>query len=282
MKKITLCLMASLWLTALVSCHRCEELGEKVQVTVSVDDFEIFDEPFSGSKNTNTVKNISFAIFKANGEVEYSANQTETDADFGTFSYPLYQGQYTIVAVGHKNSAGHAVIQSPSLVTFPNNAVTDIFAKVQTINITNNSPQTIDLALDRAISCLKVSPTDTIPSTVSSITFNYSSGGYTLNPATLLCPSVTGVQATIDVPATAHRTSQIFSRYVILNAEEQTMNITVTAYDGSDNVIVSRTFNNVTLKRNRQTIARGAFFSSTGTSTLTFNDDYLTNDTITF
>lgn len=284
MKKVLFYLGVVLLFAACNVTEKPELQEEKANVTVCINDFELIQEPMTGGKASadEAVKKISFAIFKANGDLEYSTTQSIEDSSFGTINYPLYQGEYTLVAVGHRSSLGHAAIQSPALVTFPSNYLTDIFAKVQQLSVTSTSPKTVHMELDRAVSRFTISPLDTIPSNVYYINFEFSDGGYTLNPATLLSPSSTGYTHTITVPISARGTQTEATRFIILNAEEQTMDITVSAKDSLGVNIVSHTFEDVTMQRNLQTIARGHFYSTTGSTTFTFNNTWLENDTIYF
>ena len=51
----------------------------------------------------------------------------------------------------------------------------------------------------------------------------------------------------------------------------QDINVTVTAYNVSNQVIASHTLTNVPMKQNRRTIATGKFFSASGSGSFTFN-----------
>ncbi len=271
--------------SGLCSCERIgtDNPAQAAMIKVNVSDFEIIQEQITSGKASaaETVRGISFAVFDDHGTLKYHTTQKENDLNFGTIEFPLFQGSYTLVAIGHRLSSDTATISSPYLVTFNNN-VTDIFYKTQAIEVTNTTAQNISMTLDRATAAVQINSTDIIPTSAKTITYYYHEGGTTLNPSTGLCGSNTGYSSSFTIPQENYGQTAQMCRMILLNADPQAMDLTVTIKGENDVVLATHNFFALALKPGYKTIITGPVFSSSSTGTFTFNSEWLGTNTFNY
>ena len=198
----------------------------------------------------------------------------ETDLNFGTIEFPLFQGSYTLIAIGHRIKDDTATISSPYLVTFNNN-VTDIFYKTQQLNVTNTTPLNFTMELDRATSAVEIHSTDNIPTSAKTITYYFHEGGVTLNPGTGLATNNTGYSSSFDIPAENYGGTAQMCRMILLNSDPQEMDLTVTIKGDNNIILATHNFSQLQMKPGYKIIITGPIFASNNTGTFTFNSEWL-------
>lgn len=178
--------LLSLIFLLLTSCYHTpfSELSHegKTPVTLHITPFQQQSFP-TRSTLSEAATHLDIAIFNADGTRATRVNQKSTDADYGTPSFYLTPGTYTITCIAH-NGTGIATMTTLEEVTFPNNKTTDTFLASQSLVI-GDTPESTDITLHRCVSMVRFIVTDTdIPSEVSRLKFYYTGGSSTLNPIT--------------------------------------------------------------------------------------------------
>ena len=291
--------LAVICLLAASSCSNESEdrvLNEQTvaPVTVHASGFEVTQGDFSGTRATEVgsssiVKALTLAFYKVSDGTEVYKhtqfkNTSSTYTSFGEFSCYLPIGNYTMVLLGYGqgNTDQEITLTSPTAATYGEGRMRDTFAATASVEITDGSAVNLTATLNRIVAALAVKSTDNRPAEVTYIRFTYSQGGKAFNPTSGLATSNTGFASVMDYSGSPGVTTNIGS-YLFLATDEQTMNVTIETLDADQNVLVSKTVNNVPLKRNRVTTLTGAIYSaSTSVGSIQVNSDWLTGNNIDF
>ena len=280
MKKIIyvaiLCLLAASCSTESVE----QVINEQVlaPVTVAVSGFAVEQGDFSGTRATpvgdySEVKVLTLAFYRTSdgGEAyKYTQyrNSLSAGETFGEFLTTLPVGNYTMVVLA--NGGSNAItLTSATAATYGENPVKDTFVTTQAVNITNGNAVNLNATLDRICTAIGVQSTDNRTAEVSKIRITTSTGGKSFNPTTGLATVNTGLVSGITFSSAAGSTTYS-GVYFFIAADEQTTNVTVETLNANDNVLYSKTINNVPLKRNRITKLTGAIYSGTSASAGSF------------
>ena len=187
-----------------------------------------------------------------------------------------------VLGYGQGNSDQEITLTSPTAATYGEGRMRDTFAATASVEITNGSGVNLTATLNRIVAALAVQSTDTRPTEVTHMRFTYSKGGKAFDPTSGLATSNDGFASVMDYSGNPGVTTNIGS-YLFLATDEQTMNVTIETLDADQNVLVSKTVNNVPLKRNRVTTLTGAIYSaSTSVGSIQVNSDWLTGNNIDF
>ena len=117
---------------------------------------------------------------------------------------------------------------------------------------------------------------------MAKVTIQVSAGGISFNPTTGLATVNTGLTNEVAATSGFGKTAS-FNTYFFLASDEQTVNVTITVFDASDNVLFSKALTSVPMKRNRCTEVTGKLFSSTATaSAFSVTTDWLTDHVVEF
>lgn len=277
------------------SCSNDESLDSSVNpsdelapVTVRVSDFSVEQESFPATRASSVatysdVKFLTLAFYKGSTEVFKQTQNRDDDATydtFGEFSTTLPMGSYTMVVVA--NGGDNAItLTSATSASFGENRVMETFAYSQTVNVNSNAALNLSATLDRIVSCIAVCSTDGRMDEAKKLRITTTTGGRIFNPTTGLATENSGIIATITLPeavGTVTRSATLF----FLATDEQTADVTIETLDEDDNVLFSKTVENVPLKRNRWTILTGAMYQATASGTFSVNTDWLTNENVNF
>ena len=268
-------------------------------VTVHVSDFAITQEEMpSGGGTTRGVENpgdysgvgaITLAFYNAVGTEVYKTTQIKGDGSyttFGEFTANLPVGSYTMVAVARAHYDGDAfTLTSPTEAAYTSERPRETFSKVQTVTVTSASALDINVTLNRISAMLTIQSTDNRPAGIAKIRTTYAKGGKSFNPTTGIATSDTGFSQTNTPSAPIGSTIMVSSCPFLSSADdvEEQINITIEVLDASDNVLFTKTVNNVPLRRNRQTTLSGAIFTA-GTSGAAFKleTSWLPGNTVEF
>lgn len=246
---------------SLLSLCGCEavitgEDGGNVVVT-----FSPADGMYMRTAAADVFTKLNVMAFDASGNKVFSQVRTQTvdDDSFGTMSFSLTEGTYTIVAVGH-SSEKSATIKSPQSVQFTasdGKKLTDTFSHCSTLVVSEeNDPHT--LPMYRAVAMFRLTLTDeSIPSAVTSFRFEYTGGSANFNPSTLE-GNTKSTQSELR-SLSSDGTYEIFT-FPYLSATGR-LSIRVSALDAGGTIIFSRQFDDVPITRCRITEYRGMFFT---------------------
>lgn len=214
---------------------------------------------------------LNFVLYK-DGEKVKSLSQMQGDEGYGQVAFSLMPGTYKVLVLAH-SSKGNPTLADPEAIKFDNSiSYSDTFYYYGDITV-GYQAATHDLTLTRATSLLRFIIDDELPTDLYRIKLLYTGGSGVLN-------AVTGYGGNVDSRQeklyrvdgyTAPLTLPI---YTFLQEDEGTLNVTVTAMDESNNVILERKFTDIPMKRNMITEYRGAFFEHDNAFTLTAETDW--------
>ena len=254
-------------------------------------------EPTAKDMTRNTVTaftKLNVQLFDNNGNKVFEKMKTQTadGSDFGTLSLKLSAGTYTIVAVGHSSTVS-ATIKSPESVQFTasnGEKLTDTFCHCSTVTIPATVPdgsQSIQhtLPMYRATAMIQFILTDTaVPDNFAYFLMEYTGGSANFNPTTLQ-----GITKSSQSERRVRNDQNVHQAYTFpYMATSCALKMTISGLDADGTVIRKRTFDNVTVTRNRITTYTGHFFED-GDGTFTQSDfgfvvhtDWDGEDIITF
>ena len=286
--KILLTLFAAAMLFA--GCCKDKDIAAtgfaKVKVTVS--DFAVSQEDFSKAQSVGTysgVKFLTLAFYTGDGTEVYKVTQQKENMGegetFGEFSTALAMGSYTMVVLGCGGN-NMPTLTSATSATFGENVVGETFVATRSVTVNSNADVNLDATLDRIVSGIAIVSTDGRADEAKKLRITTSTGSRSFNPTTGLATENSGIIATITHPeavGTVTRSATLF----FLAADEQEANVTIETLDENDQVLFSKTVENVPLKRNRLTILTGALYSATATAgSFQVNTDWLGNYNMNF
>lgn len=243
------------------------------KVTVRVSDFSVSMEEFATKSATpvvgyNGVKAITLAFYGSENYEQYKTTQLRADGStydtFGEFSCSLPIGTYTMVVMGY-GSESAITLTSPVSASYGEGKVRETFCMTQTVTVTGTTPLDLSVALNRQVSKLEVVSTDNLTSGVSQMRVTFGAGGKSFSPATGLATSDTGFSVDI-VPTQAVGTPLWMVAYLFLATDEETMDVTIQAFDAEDNLLFTKVVEDVTFKRNRVTKLTGSVFTASASA----------------
>ena len=289
----------------LFSCKTTNEpAGQMVDVTVDFSgiDIQVTPEdapsrmPAASDKGPSDakVKRIALSVFDLNGNLITSATKNK-DVDADNFDQPMTfripVGSYKFVAVAHSAASESVPVATINSVTEFSRGTEKVsnptYSTVQDVTISGNTTQavTIDMGTRKNAS-FGAWFTDANPSDVKKIllTVSPASNDYSdikVNPLTGFAAAQWKYTKTYDmvarnIPSTKNG---IFDVPLMLTATTQTLDVTINALSATDEVLYTRTPQNVPFQQGHKTLAKGTFFSPEATGSFTFDITEI-NDTI--
>jgi len=251
--------IAVIVLLTLVSC-------EKVTVSSNDDQKELTGNLITRAAPTNACTRINYAVYDMGGTRVKQVNQQLDDANFGTASFQLAEGDYYLVVVAH-SSDGNPTMADPTCIKFTNaQGYSDTFLCSGNITIGNESLD-MNITLERIVALCRFVTTDDYPADVKKMKFYYTGGSGAFDAYTGL-GCVNSKQTMIFDVSDGQKQ---FDLYTFLHDIEGTIHLTVTALDDDDNVLNERSFD-VPLYQNHITWLSGAFFNGSATSSSTISN----------
>lgn len=251
-----------------------------VKVSFSGFDFSVIpDENVTLSRSSAKeadVTCIAFKVFDENNKEIYAENKTKgVNENFDQINCELPAGKYTFVAVAHKAktpSNGAADIISPDKAV-----INDImlykstYATTLSVDITAGEPKDVTMNFGKRITAsfwLRIS--DSYPEEVDEVEIiidpDQNVGTpeqYAFNPSTGFSNAKQPYTTNFNKKNSSNNSFAIGPMIsCLLTAEVQVVDIKVNMKDSSGKLIRTRTFNNVTLKQNCITTAKGYFFTN--------------------
>jgi hypothetical protein len=204
---------------------------------------------------------LNFVVYQ-NGKKVKGLNQVEGDDNYGKAELTLEEGTYQVLVLAH-SSDGNPTTTSAEKLQFTNAmGFTDTFYYYGSISVTNEQ-KTHNITLNRVTALLRFIINDDMPSNISNLKFYYTGGSGALN-ATTGFGCVDSKQTVIIVVEPSTMTKPYtFDLYTIPREPTANLNLTVTAYDETQTVVLERTFKNVEVQTNKITEFAGDFFTNT-------------------
>lgn len=231
---------------------------KKGNLTLSI--FEIEHTAFAELTRTAAAEvcnHLNFAIYDAKGTRVKQTNQKLGDSDFGTVSFQLPEGTYTIVALAHSSNGNPTMTHSEKIQFTNSQGYTDTFLYYKRIVIGTES-QTLSLTLHRITSLCRFIINDAIPEGVAKLEFTYKGGSGSFDASTGLgCVNSTQVMK-YDVQTGKKQTQ--YDLYTFLRDTDGTLSLKIIAYDGSGNILHEKSVD-VEMHQDQITWLRGDFFS---------------------
>lgn len=286
MRKAIMCFVALLAMM-MTACHKentNEPLGS-AKVTVSVNDFTISQQDFPGAKTSpasySGVKAMTLAFFDANGDQAYCTTQLRADnttyTTFGQFELSLNLGSYTMIVLGY-GSEVPMTVTSATEVSYTADRCRETFVAAQAVNVTSTNPLSLSAELSRVVSKVIVRSTDNRPAGVDSVRVTFAAGGKGVNPQTGLASSNNGLSNCVAISTAVGAESSTIS-YLFLNADQQSMNLTVETIKPNGTVYSTRTVADVPLQRNKITVVQGPMYSTASGASFTLSTSWIGDTT---
>lgn len=292
MKKLLLSLCAVCAIVALcifISCEKADISNEVDEPSgnLKVSVFQIEQTAFSTFTRaeqpaSEVCTRLNFAIYDMDGTRLKLTSQTSSNADFGTTSFKLEQGDYLLVVLGH-SANGNPTMTNPEKIQFTNSTgYTDTFLSCDTVTI-GEEPIDMQVTLNRIVALCRFVITDDFPDEVKKMRFYYTGGSGAFDAHTGLGSVNSKQEVKFDVDPTQKQ----FDLYTFLHDTEGTIALKVTALDAAGNELYTREPFEVPMQQNHITWLTGAFFdgsgsSSTNVTTVTVITDWAGENHISF
>ena len=223
------------------------------------------------------VKAMTLAFFDANGDQAYCTTQLRADnttyTTFGQFELSLNLGSYTMIVLGY-GSEVPMTVGSATEASYTADRCRETFVAAQTVNVTSTNPLSLSAELSRVVSKLIVNSTDPRISGVDSVRMTFSAGARGGNPQTGLASSSNGLSNTVAISTAVGNTSSSAS-YLFLNADQQSMTVTVETLRTNGTVYSTRTVENVPLQRNAITLLTGPLYTNASGASFTLSTAWI-------
>ena len=252
----------------IVSENVSGEFANAEPITVNVHcQYSITETGFGESTRATVSKDVtrlSFSVFNSSNECVHSETQKVGDENFGTLSsFKLTAGTYTLVAVAHKASndeSACATITSPTVVSMKEDYLHNTYAGVQPLTLSNTYDGTtkeVTMTLNLCVTRVQVNILDQLPANLGKVVVDVNTGktaapkDFSFNPQDPL----------FDTDASFERTWKrtdfesfigkkiAFAVTAMMNEYPKTISTKITAYDQAGNQMITRTFDNVTVKK---------------------------------
>lgn len=275
---------------------------QMVDVTISFSgiDIQVIPEnapmriPAANDKDVTQakVKRIALSVYDATtgNLISLSVQNLNVDAtDFGTITMRIPVGSYKFVAVADTSTstASVASINSVSEVSFGSVLVNNpTYTTVQDVTISGNTTQMVTIEMGtRKNAAFAIKITDATPDVVDSLEVKIApaSSVYTnllVNPATGFATSQWQYRKIVDkTTAKGSFSNKNMNITLMLTAVSQQLDVVVNAKNSNNEILFTRTLQNVPFQQGHRTVATGTFFSPEVSSSFTF-DITQSSDTI--
>ena len=205
------------------------------------------------------------------GVLVQTLHQVSTDADFGTPAPTLAYGEHRIYFVV---SRGASPVINGTVISW--GSVRDTFWKSMAVSVGGASASAYSVALDRVVTKLKITATDAVPDGTATVVVLpgkwYAGLDYlTGQPADMRDSEEMSVAVPDSYVGT---TGMAVSFFGFSSATEWTTPLTVSARDEDNDIIGLVNVAAAPFMANRATEFSGALFSTSGTFTITLNDEW--------
>ena len=253
----------------IVSENVSGEFANAEPITVNVHcQYSITETSFGESTRANVSKDVtrlSFSVFNSSNACVHSETQKAGDENFGTLSsFKLTAGTYTLVAVAHKASndeSACATITSPTVVSMTEDYLHNTYAGVQPLTLSNTYDGTkkdVTMTLNLCVTRVQVNILDQLPANLGKVVVDVNTGkpaapnNFSFNPQDPLFATEASFERTwerTDFESLIGREQIKFAVTAMMNEYPKTISTKITAYDQAGDQMITRTFDNVTVKK---------------------------------
>lgn len=207
-----------------------------------------------------------------NGELVKTVHKVQGDADIATPSVELKYGEHHIYFVASRGK--NPEVSGTTIVW---GTPSDTFWKEMTLSIDGKSATSVAVALDRVVTKLRISVNDKVPEGTASVAITPGTWWYGLDYTTGAAIDSRQDERVISVPSSfAGTTGQlVLSMFGLSDDDEWTTGLTITAKNGSGDILGQVQLDDVPFLRNRATEASGSLFGNTSTFSITLNNEWL-------
>ena len=205
------------------------------------------------------------------GVLVQTLHQVSTDADFGTPAPTLAYGEHRIYFVV---SRGGSPVINGTVISW--GSIRDTFWKAMSVTVGGASASAYSVALDRVVTKLKITATDAVPDGTATVVvlperWYYGLDYLTGEPADMHDSEEMSVAVPDSYVGT---TGMAVSFFGFSSATEWTTPLTVSARDEDNDIIGLVNVAAAPFMANRATEFSGSLFSTSGTFTITLNDEW--------
>lgn len=221
-----------------------------------------YDDNTRAAQQSN-LPHLAYAILNAStGEtVVPLCIQDNGSEGYGTFQARLSKGEYRVICIGYDKDY-KASINSVGDITFEQNYVPMTFHYSEQFTVNGETTMLKNITLGRIISSFYVNMLDMIPTELDKIRIVCEGGGTTFDAATGYTTKLNKRDYYITIPSELTGSEELtISSHLFLPDNQATATYYVDALDAEGNVLSSKTFRDVPLKRNTITEYTGNFFS---------------------
>jgi hypothetical protein len=209
-----------------------------------------------------------------NGTLVQQIHQSDNTAeDFGKPVMQLAYGNHHVYFIA---SRGTGADLNTTTHTISFGKILDTFYKDYDVSVVATSNGNRSVTLDRAVTKLKLTFTDAIPSGAATINITPHTWYYGLNYATgEPCAAATDQVFTISIPSTEIGKTGVFTNmYGFSTTTEWTTDIAANSKTSANQVLGSCTIEDAPFKANRVTEYSGPLFNAGGVMELSLNTDW--------
>ena len=205
------------------------------------------------------------------GTLVQTLHQVSTDADFGTPAPTLSYGEHRIYFVV---SRGGSPVINGTVISW--GSIRDTFWKAMSVTVGGASASSYSVALDRVVTKLKITATDAVPDGTATVVvlperWYYGLDYLTGEPADMRDSEEMSVAVPDSYVGT---TGMAVSFFGFSTSAEWTTPLTVSARDADNDIIGLVNVAAAPFMANRATEFSGSLFSTSGTFTITLNDEW--------
>lgn len=218
-------------------------------------------------------------VWVTDGTTWQTINTTSNDTGFGQVEVILDKSKtYTVYAMGHNSS--DAAVRTGNVISFSDGKVRDCMFFSRQLQVQENTA--IGCKMQRIVGRFAIESTDQMPADVDHVKFTIHDTSLTYN-----LDGTLGTLVDRDVlyqsPSAAQNGTVSFAFYIMSTTDAATdFDITFTAYDDQDDVLVTRTFEDVPIKNGYKTHYRGELFTNAAATTTFTVDEWSEFDVVDF
>ena len=286
----------------IVSENVSGEFANAEPITVNVHcQYSITENSFGESTRANVSKDVtrlSFSVFNSSNECVHSETHKVGDKNFGTLSsFILTTGTYTLVAVAHKASndeSACATITSPTVVSLTEDYLHNTYAGVQPLTLSNydGTKKDVTMTLNLCVTRVQVKILDQLPENLGKVVVDVNTGtgktaapnNFSFNPQDPLFATDASFKRTWERTSFDDLIGKEgigFAVTAMMNENPKTISTKITAYDQAGNQMITRTFDNVTVKKGTILSINTYLFKQSEAPTIQLADWVIENHNVT-
>lgn len=269
--KVLTCL---LFLCMMVSCEKPfipEGFNSSPNGNLLVSIASVEQIPFPGFTTRTTIDEactrLSFVVYDSLGTRVAYQNQKIGDPSYGTAGFNVSPGTYQVVVIAHSANGNPTTTDASKIQFTKTTGFTDTFVSNTDSVVVKDSTKYVNADLKRIVSLCRIVISDTIPSGVSKMHFEYKGGSGSFNARTGRGVAVKNSKQEMTFPVEAGKDSTILDLYTFLPVDADSIHVKAEAIDVNENMLTSREFD-VPMKSCQITKLSGSFFSGASGSSI--------------